>query len=43
MTIYAVTSLPPGPRLIGWTNIAAATDRYSCHPADGLQLLGLTT
>ncbi|WP_420895852.1 ISAs1 family transposase [[Actinomadura] parvosata] len=30
-------------RLIGWTSIAAATDRYRSHPADGLQLLGLTT
>ncbi|SDI50983.1 ISAs1 family transposase [Nonomuraea jiangxiensis] len=30
-------------RLIGWTNIAAATDHYRSHPADGLQLLGLTT
>ncbi|MFI7151817.1 ISAs1 family transposase [Nonomuraea sp. NPDC050022] len=30
-------------RLIGWTNIAAATDYYRSHPADGLQLLGLTT
>ncbi|MFI7452394.1 ISAs1 family transposase [Nonomuraea sp. NPDC049714] len=30
-------------RLIGWTNIAAATDHYRNHPADGLQLLGLTT
>jgi hypothetical protein len=29
--------------LIGWTNIAAATDRYRSHPTDGLQLLGLTT
>ncbi|MFI6456277.1 ISAs1 family transposase [Streptosporangium amethystogenes] len=29
--------------LIGWTNIAAATDHYPSHPADGLQLLGLTT
>src|SRR5690606_2289669 len=29
-------------RLIGWTNIAAATDHYRSHPADGLQLLGLT-
>jgi predicted transposase YbfD/YdcC len=30
-------------RLIGWTNITAATDHYRSHPADGLQLLGLTT
>ncbi|MFI0425296.1 ISAs1 family transposase [Spongiactinospora sp. 9N601] len=30
-------------RLIGWTNIAAATDHYRSHPMDGLQLLGLTT
>ncbi|WP_431917090.1 hypothetical protein [Nonomuraea jabiensis] len=30
-------------RLIGWANIAAATDHYRSHPADGLQLLGLTT
>lgn len=30
-------------RLIGWTNIAAATDHYRSHPADGLQLLGFTT
>ena len=30
-------------RLLGWTNIAAATDHYRSHPADGLQLLGLTT
>jgi predicted transposase YbfD/YdcC len=30
-------------RLIGWTNIAAAIDHYRTHPADGLQLLGLTT
>ncbi|MFI6744542.1 ISAs1 family transposase [Nonomuraea sp. NPDC050451] len=30
-------------RLIGWTNIAAATDHYRSHPTDGLQLLGLTT
>lgn len=30
-------------RLIGWTNIAAAADHYRSHPADGLQLLGLTT
>ncbi|MBG0825882.1 ISAs1 family transposase [Planomonospora sp. ID91781] len=30
-------------RLIGWTNIAAATDHYRSHPADGLQLLGLNT
>ncbi|TDD07997.1 ISAs1 family transposase [Nonomuraea diastatica] len=30
-------------RLLGWTNIAAATDYYRSHPADGLQLLGLTT
>jgi predicted transposase YbfD/YdcC len=30
-------------RLIGWTNIAAAIDHYRSHPADGLQLLGLTT
>ncbi|MBB5966437.1 ISAs1 family transposase [Planomonospora venezuelensis] len=30
-------------RLVGWTNIAAATDHYRSHPADGLQLLGLTT
>ncbi|MFI7444924.1 alpha/beta fold hydrolase [Nonomuraea indica] len=30
-------------RLIGWTDIAAATDHYRNHPADGLQLLGLTT
>ena len=30
-------------RLIGWTNIAAATDHYPSHPADGLQLLGFTT
>ncbi|MGN9844457.1 ISAs1 family transposase [Nonomuraea sp. H19] len=29
--------------LIGWTNIAAATDHYRSHPTDGLQLLGLTT
>ncbi|WP_433498496.1 ISAs1 family transposase [Sphaerimonospora sp. CA-214678] len=29
-------------RLIGWTNIAAATDHYRSHPADGLQLLGFT-
>ncbi|WP_218061679.1 ISAs1 family transposase [Planobispora rosea] len=29
-------------RLIGWTNIAAAIDHYRSHPADGLQLLGLT-
>nr|BFE83858.1 hypothetical protein GCM10020093_064590 [Planobispora longispora] len=29
--------------LIGWTNIAAAIDHYRSHPADGLQLLGLTT
>ncbi|SFK40206.1 transposase, IS4 family [Streptosporangium canum] len=30
-------------RLIGWTNITAATDHYRSQPADGLQLLGLTT
>ncbi|MFI7704666.1 ISAs1 family transposase [Nonomuraea sp. NPDC049480] len=30
-------------RLIGWTNIAAATDHYRSHPTDGLQLLGFTT
>ncbi|MFG6200987.1 hypothetical protein [Nonomuraea sp. JJY05] len=36
MTIYAVTSLPPG-HLIGWTNIAATNDHDSSHPADGLQ------
>ncbi|MFI6995872.1 ISAs1 family transposase [Nonomuraea wenchangensis] len=30
-------------RLIGWTNLAAATDHYRSHPEDGLQLLGLTT
>ncbi|MFI7134723.1 hypothetical protein ACIBQ1_54300 [Nonomuraea sp. NPDC050153] len=30
-------------RLIGWTDIAAATDHYRSHPADGLQLLGFTT
>ncbi|MET9249896.1 hypothetical protein [Nonomuraea sp. NPDC003709] len=30
-------------RLIGWTNIAAATDHCRSHPADGLQLLGVTT
>ncbi|WP_443174812.1 ISAs1 family transposase [Nonomuraea sp. KM90] len=30
-------------RLLGWTNIASATDYYRSHPADGLQLLGLTT
>lgn len=30
-------------RLIGSTNIAAATDHYRSHPADGLQLLGFTT
>ncbi|WP_171075202.1 ISAs1 family transposase [Nonomuraea basaltis] len=30
-------------RLIGWTNIAAATDHYRSHPVDGLQLLGFTT
>ncbi|WP_379507680.1 ISAs1 family transposase [Nonomuraea zeae] len=30
-------------RLIGWTNITAATDHYRSHPADGLQLIGLTT
>jgi hypothetical protein len=30
-------------RLIGWTKIAAATEHYRTHPADGLQLLGLTT
>ncbi|MET9069276.1 ISAs1 family transposase [Streptosporangium sandarakinum] len=30
-------------RLIGWTNIAAATDHYRSHPVDGLQLLGLMT
>ncbi|MEU9832583.1 hypothetical protein AB0D67_13730 [Streptosporangium sp. NPDC048047] len=30
-------------RLIGWANIAAATDHYRNHPADGLQLLNLTT
>ncbi|WP_169789220.1 ISAs1 family transposase [Nonomuraea candida] len=30
-------------RLLGWTNIAAATDHYRSHPADALQLLGLTT
>lgn len=30
-------------RLIGWTNIAAATDHYRSHPTDGLQLLGLKT
>ncbi|MFI9838684.1 ISAs1 family transposase [Nonomuraea sp. NPDC051941] len=30
-------------RLIGWTNITAAIDHYRSHPADGLQLLGLTT
>lgn len=30
-------------RLIGWTNIAAATDHYRSHPADALQLLGFTT
>ncbi|MFI6637946.1 ISAs1 family transposase [Nonomuraea fuscirosea] len=29
-------------RLIGWTNIAAATDHYRSHPTDGLQLLGFT-
>ena len=30
-------------RNIGWTNITAASDHYRSHPADGLQLLGLTT
>ncbi|MBE1562046.1 ISAs1 family transposase [Nonomuraea africana] len=30
-------------RLIGWTNISAATDHYRSHPGDGLQLLGLAT
>ncbi|MCK2216371.1 hypothetical protein MF672_021580 [Actinomadura sp. ATCC 31491] len=30
-------------RLIGWTNIAAATDHYRSHPADALQLLGFIT
>jgi hypothetical protein len=30
-------------RLLGWTNIASATDPYRSHPADGLHLLGLTT
>ncbi|WP_165977591.1 ISAs1 family transposase [Nonomuraea diastatica] len=30
-------------RLIGWTNITAATDHYRSHPTDGLQLLGFTT
>ncbi|MFG1949334.1 hypothetical protein [Nonomuraea sp. NPDC048826] len=30
-------------RLIGWTNITAASDHYRSHPADGLQLLGFTT
>ncbi|GII54681.1 hypothetical protein Pth03_30700 [Planotetraspora thailandica] len=30
-------------RLIGWTNIAAAIDRYRSHPADALHLLGFTT
>jgi predicted transposase YbfD/YdcC len=30
-------------RLIGWTNIAAATDHYRSHPTDALQLLGFTT
>jgi predicted transposase YbfD/YdcC len=30
-------------RLVGWTNVTAATDHYRSHPADGLQLLGLTT
>ncbi|WP_204052430.1 ISAs1 family transposase [Microbispora siamensis] len=29
-------------RLVGWTNIAAATDHYRSHPTDALQLLGLT-
>ncbi|MBT2234927.1 hypothetical protein [Nonomuraea sp. NEAU-A123] len=28
-------------RLLGWTNIASATDHYRSHPADGLQLLGV--
>ncbi len=37
------TSLTGLARLIGWTNIAAATDHYRSHPADGLQLLGFTT
>ncbi|MFI6991372.1 ISAs1 family transposase [Nonomuraea wenchangensis] len=30
-------------RLLGWTNIAAATDHYRSHPSDALQLLGFTT
>ncbi|WP_433216434.1 hypothetical protein [Microtetraspora malaysiensis] len=30
-------------RLIGWTNIVAATDHFRNHPDDGLQLLGFTT
>ncbi|MGW6499598.1 ISAs1 family transposase [Nonomuraea angiospora] len=30
-------------RLLGWTNITAATDHYRSHPGDGLHLLGLTT
>lgn len=29
-------------RTAGWTNTAQATDHYSHHPADALQLLGLT-
>ncbi|WP_310717446.1 hypothetical protein [Nonomuraea sp. 3-1Str] len=30
-------------RMLGWTDIAAATDHYRSRPADGLQLLGFTT
>jgi hypothetical protein len=29
-------------RIAGWTNTAQATDHYRDHPADALQLLGLT-
>ncbi|MFB9534580.1 hypothetical protein [Nonomuraea roseola] len=36
-------NLAIGLALIGWTNIAATTDHYRSHPADGLQLLGFTT
>jgi hypothetical protein len=28
-------------RLMGWTNIAAATNHYRAHPDHALQLLGL--
>ncbi|MEV6039078.1 hypothetical protein AB0L65_48600 [Nonomuraea sp. NPDC052116] len=30
-------------RLIGWADIATATDHYRNHRTDGLQLLGVTT